>query len=192
MNRRAQSRARRESGVVLIFTLIILLILTIGAVALIRSTNTALFNAGNLAFRRDLVNQSELVVSNVNKLFQSGALSTSASTEINVPAQNYYATMLATNAQGIPNALLVQNPANPVAGATSDVKMYYVIDRLCQNTGLPIVTQCVESSAAPSGGTAKPTAAVAPPSATVYRLSVRVDGPRNTQVFTQTTLTRPN
>ncbi len=44
--------ASRQRGVVLIFTLIALLILTIGAVALMRSMNTALFGAGNLAFRR--------------------------------------------------------------------------------------------------------------------------------------------
>jgi type IV pilus assembly protein PilX len=53
----------RQRGVVLIFTLIILLILTIGAVALMRSMNTSLFSAGNLAFRRDLVNQGEQAVS---------------------------------------------------------------------------------------------------------------------------------
>jgi len=52
MSRGIPVRPSRERGVVLIFTLIILLILTIGAVALLRSMNTSLFSAGNLAFRR--------------------------------------------------------------------------------------------------------------------------------------------
>jgi len=182
----------RQRGVVLIFTLIILLILTIGAVALMRSVNTTLFNAGNLAFRRDLVNQGELAISNVKTALLSGALSTTTSTESNLPAQNYYATMLPTNAQGIPTALLVQSPPNMLTGATPDVQIAYVIDRLCQNTGPSIATQCVQSSAGATGGTANATAVVAPPSSTVYRLSVRVSGARNTQVFLQSTFTRPD
>jgi type IV pilus assembly protein PilX len=187
----------RQRGVVLIFTLIILLILTIGAVALMRSMNTSLFSAGNLAFRRDLVNQSEQAVANVMTEFQSGGpLSTSAVTVGNVPALNYSAVMLATNNQGVPNALLNNATFATVAtgadipGATSDVTIRYVIDRLCSAVGPSNGALCVQSSAAPTGGTANDTAAVTPPSATVYRLSVRVDGPRSTQVFLQTTFTR--
>jgi type IV pilus assembly protein PilX len=44
----------------------------------------------------------------------------------------------------------------------------------------------------PTGGTANHNTALAPPSATVYRISVRVDGPRSTQAFLQTTFTKPD
>jgi Tfp pilus assembly protein PilX len=188
----------RQRGVVLIFTLIVLLILTIGAVALMRSMNTSLTGAGNLAFRRDLVNQGEQAVSNVIAEFKTGDLSTSASTLSNVPADNYSATMLATNAEGVPTALLQSSLPTTVGthadltGPTSDIAIRYVIDRLCSATGTPSGTLCVQSSAAPTGGTAGNTAAVKPPTATVYRLSVRVTGARNTQVFLQTTFTRPD
>jgi Tfp pilus assembly protein PilX len=158
-HRLAQRGRSRQRGVVLIFTLIVLLILTIGAVALMRSMNTALSGAGNLAFRRDLVNQGEQAVANVIKEFKTGDLSTSASTLNNVPADNYSATML---------------------------------DRMCSSTGTPTGSLCVQSSASPTGGTAGNTATVKPPTATVYRLSVRVTGARNTQVFLQTTFTRPD
>jgi len=194
-------RALRQRGVVLIFTLIILLILTIGAVALMRSMNTSLTSAGNLAFRRDLANQGEQAVSNVMTAFKaSGALSTSAVTDSNVPANNYSATMLATNAQGVPNILLsgdstfnatgFTSSANDIAGATSDIVIRYVIDRMCTAAGATVANQCVQSSAAPLGGTANGSQSVTPPAATVYRLSVRVTGARSTQVFLQTTFTR--
>src|SRR5580692_4912409 len=98
----------RERGVVLIFTLIILLILMISAVALVRSMHTSLFSAGNMSFRRDLVNQGEQAVSNVMTAFKTGAFSTSASTQADNAALNYSSTALATNAQGVPNALLNQ------------------------------------------------------------------------------------
>jgi type IV pilus assembly protein PilX len=193
-------RASRQRGVVLIFTLIILLILTIGAVALMRSMNTSLLSAGNLAFRRDLANQGEQAVSNVITEFKaSGALSSSAVTDQNVPAANYSATMLATNAQGVPNILLSSDStfngtgftstAHDIVGASPDVSIRYVIDRMCTAAGVTVANLCVQSSAAPTGltpGNQSPP----PPSATVYRLSVRVTGPRATQVFLQTTFTR--
>jgi type IV pilus assembly protein PilX len=189
----------RQRGVVLIFSLIILLILTIGAVALMRSMNTSLFSAGNLAFRRDLMNQGELAVSNVMTQFKiGGGLSTSAVTTASVPALNYSALALTTNSQGIPNALLnnatfatVGTSANDITtGASADVVIRYVIDRLCTTAGTSTGTLCVQSSASPPGGLANGTQALPPPSATVYRLSVRVIGPRSTQVFLQTTFTR--
>lgn len=197
MNRATYLLPLRQRGVVLIFTLIILLILTIGAVALVRSMNTSLSSAGNLAFRRDLVNQGEQAVANVMTEFQSGgALSTTAVTVASVPALNYSATMLAANAQGVPNALLSNATFATVAtgadiqGATPDVTIRYVIDRLCSAAGASNGVLCVQSSAQPTGVTVNGAPAVTPPSATVYRLSVRVTGPRSTQVFLQTTFTR--
>jgi len=182
------SRARQR-GVVLIFTLIILLILTIGAVALLRSMNTSLFNAGNLSFRKDLVNQGDLAVSTVINEFQAGGvLSSSTSTQADNTALGYYAEMLPVNTQGIPTILLGTGGIS-LTGA-SGVTMNYVIDRLCQVAGPSLASQCVQSSAAPLATTVKSTTALTPPSATVYRLSVRVNGPRSTQVFLQTTFTR--
>jgi Tfp pilus assembly protein PilX len=192
------SRARQR-GVVLIFTLIILLILTIGAVALMRSLNTSLYGAGNLAFRRDLMNQGELAVANVIAEFKTGDLSTSASTLNNNLADNYSATMLPSNGQGVPTALLASTLSTTVGthavltGATPDVTITYVIDRLCSATGTPTGALCVQSTASPTGGTAGNTAVVKPPTATVYRLTARVSGGRaGTQVFLQTTFTRPD
>ncbi len=193
----------RQRGVVLIFSLIVLLILTIGAVALMRSMNSSLFSAGNLAFRRDLVNQGEQAVANVMAQFEAGGpLVNSSVTNNNVPAFNYNATTLPANQQGVPNALLsdvafaaLGYPAtNDIAGApNSGVTMRYVIDRLCNApAGTATSALCVQSSAIPTGGTHNRNTSVAPPTATVYRLSVRVSGPRSTQVFLQTTFTRPD
>lgn len=189
----------RERGVVLIFTLIILLILTIGAVALVRSMNTSLFSAGNLAFRRDLVNQGEQAVSNVMTEFATGIFSASGTTLADNAAANYSSTMLATNAQGVPLALLNQTAftavgvvANDITGATPDISIRYVIDRLCSQTGVTSGAVCVQSTAASKSTNAYTNVGLPPPSATVYRLSVRVSGPRNTQIFLQTTFTKPD
>jgi Tfp pilus assembly protein PilX len=200
MRKYSSAPACRQRGVVLIFTLIILLIMMIGAVALMRSMNTSLFSAGNLAFHRDLVNQGEQAVANVMTEFKTNAAPLlGVFTADNVNA-NYKSTTLPANVQGIPNVLLgndatfgaVGLPANDIPGATSDVTIRYVIDRLCTLTGPASITNCVQSSGLPTGGTANRNTAVAPPSATVYRLSVRISGPRNTQAFLQTTFTVPD
>lgn len=198
MNSHPTARARQR-GVVLIFALIVLLILTIGGVALLRSMSSSLFAAGNLAFRRDLMNQGEQAVANVMAQFQTGILATSGVTDADLITANYKSITLGTNPQGVPNALLsdavfatVGQASNDIIDATSGVKIRYVIDRLCNLPGVAISTNCVQSTAVPGGGTHNRNTSVAPPSATVYRLSVRVSGPRSTQVFMQTTFTRPD
>jgi hypothetical protein len=67
-----------------------------------------------------------------------------------------------------------------------------VIDRLCSAVGTANGILCVQAAAAPTGYTATGTTQIPPPSATVYRLSVRVSGARSTQVFLQTTFSRPD
>ena len=212
MNRSQFASAMRQRGVVLIFALLVLLIMAIGAVAILRSVNSSLLSSGNLAFHRDLVNQAEQAVSSVMTEFKTTGLplgggSTTTNTTASLPAANYSATTLPTNAQGVPLALLnnaafalVATPGlapagNDIAGRTSDVTIRYIIDRLCTATPPTVIatsTTCVQSTGLPTGGTANRNTAVAPPSATVYRISVRVDGPRNTQAFLQTTFTKPD
>jgi Tfp pilus assembly protein PilX len=191
----------RQRGVVLIFVLIVLLILTIGGVAIVRSMHSSLFAAGNLAFRRDLMNQGEQAVANVMAQFRTGGiLATSGVTDADLISANYKATTLPTNPQGVPTALLsdtvfatVGQTSNDITGATADVAIRYVIDRLCSpGTTVPSSATCVQSTGIPTGGTHNRNTAVAPPSATVYRLSVRVTGPRSTQVFLQTSFTKPD
>jgi type IV pilus assembly protein PilX len=201
MNRFQFASAARQRGVILIFSLLVLLILAIGAVALLRSVNTSELGAGNLSFHRDLVNQAEQAVSVVMTEFKTnGPPLSGAPTTADLPAANYVSTTLPTNAQGVPLVLLddaafaaltaVANDIVPTAN--SQVKIHYIIDRLCTNAGAASSPNCVQSTGLPTGGTANRNTAVAPPSATVYRVSVRVDGPRNTQAFLQTTFTKPD
>ena len=97
----------RERGVVLLFCLIILVVLLAGGVAVMRSMDTSLFGAGNLAFKRDLVNQGELAIAKAMREFQtSGALAATGATSSSLPGANYSAIQLAANAQGIPEVLL--------------------------------------------------------------------------------------
>jgi hypothetical protein len=196
---------------VLLMSLIVLVVLLISAVALVRSFDTSLFQSGNVAFKRDLVNQGERVVPTVMQAFTSGALSTPTARANHLQTSNYRATILPSNAQGVPLALLgddaafsaVADTGNNIVVSGQAVTVRYVVDRMCSATGLDAAlgpASCTFAEVgAPVGGTSYAWeraelagangAAGAQPRQVIYRISIRVDGPRKTQAFLQTTFT---
>lgn len=213
-HRFAHCPLERQRGVVLLFSLIALVVMLIASVALIRSFQSSLFTSGNIAFKRDLQNQGERAVDEVLKAFRTGDLKTPAARAAHQAASNYSATMLPVNAKGIPNALqndttfaAVGDALNDIKPANQQVSVRYVIDRLCVTVGAESTlgpTSCVvadnlvpagtssgnwqsaERSLGVGGGTPTGQPGV------VYRLSIKVTGPRNTQSFFQSTFTVPS
>jgi type IV pilus assembly protein PilX len=176
------SGRRAQRGAVLLFALIALGVLLIGTVALMRSMNTSLFTAGNFGFKRDLTNQGERAVAAVLDLVQTGALGSDAARE--------------ANGEGIPLALLsdaafaaVGAAGNDISAADMGVTVRYVIDRLCVATGPATPASCAVFSPPPQGGSSGAKDHDEPPTRFVYRVSIRVDGPRRTQSFFQSTFT---
>lgn len=211
--RHASQRAVGQRGVVMLFALIALVIMLVGSVAVMRSLNVSLFNVGNIAFKRDMSNQAERVLGTVLTALKEGDLATATARADHSISDNYSASILETNAQGIPVALLadddgfaaVGSPANDIQVDDQNVRIRYVIDRLCDDVGEDAVlgsARCVLSeSDAPAGGDSSKfndaalagssgSAKGAAPLQVVYRVSIRVSGPRNTLSFFQTTLSR--
>lgn len=202
LERRLRGAARRQSGMVLLFTLILVVILLISAIAFVRSSSNTALIAGNLAFKKDLQMQGQRGLAAAETLLKTGALSNTALLIANQPADNYSATMLPSSASGIPTMLLddalwnmtgsditdATTPlVDPATGKTwtTGVSIRYVIDRLCQNAGPPTAATCViSSSGQDKGGTDWLKRAGGVPMS-VYRITVRVDGPHNSQTFVQ-------
>ena len=194
---------RRQEGVIIFFTLIALVLLLIASVALIRSFDTSLTLAGNMAFKRDLLNQSERgVASAIKAVSAGGALALDTTRQSDSFSNNYSATVLSSDAHGIPDVLLDDTlwAATPMTGAdivdsSSNITIRYVIDRLCSPIA-PALTAAGPSSTANcaisalgadksgtywikrAGGASLP----------VYRISIRVTGPRNTRTYVQSTI----
>jgi Tfp pilus assembly protein PilX len=188
---------RRQRGVVLLIVLIGLLLMMIGAVAMVRSFNGSSQVAGNLAFRRDLTNQGERGLAAAAAAVKSGALAAASTREADQAASNYSAKRLETNADGIPLLLLKESlfdkagmkDKNDVVDEAAGVHIRWIVDRQCDKAGAFDPATCAAVDADTSGsGTdwmAKPSGGPA----AVYRVSVRVDGPRATQAFLQATFT---
>lgn len=203
MMRRTPAPCRRRKGalasrgIVLPFTLVALVVVLLAGVALIRALDVSLLQAGNLAFRRDLANQAERGFSKAGTLLSSGALSTEASREADSLANNYVASRLASNAQGIPT-VLVNDSAFTTAGFTgaditdsaTGVTVRWVIDRQCAATGSALSTSCATASRSTDSAADDRYKLVNAETQPVYRISVRATGPRNTQAFFQSTVVR--
>lgn len=205
---------RNQRGVVLVTTLLILLVMLVGAVALVRSFDTSMVTAGNLSFKRDLAQQSELAVENILRDFRTaGPLGTRASRGASDLTRNYSSIVLPANAQGIPLALLEETLPGTVGAATDinvgrGIRLRYVVDRQCSEAGddstlgaerctlvdggrLPGGSssqwQRAEQSSGVAAGGAGAGLAGAAPQYVVYRVSIRAFGPRGTESFYQTT-----
>jgi Tfp pilus assembly protein PilX len=193
--RRPSSRPARpaqQRGVVLVVTMIALLLLLVGAAAMLRSVDTSSVLVGNLSFRRDLTNRGEQAIVAARKALVSGALSAETTRNANLASAYYSAVKFENASSGIPK-VLVSDSAFTSAGMTvadisdDDVVVRYVIDRQCTAAGEFDTRTCevVALSGDDSGSNwlRKPGGVSRP----LYRISVRVTGPRNTQAYFQTT-----
>jgi len=208
-NSRVACHRNRQGGVVMIMTLIALLILLITAVALVRSVDATLGQAGNIAFKRDQANQVDLGVAAAMTSFSStsGALYSESARASNLASANYSATKLASNNQGIP-LVMINDKTYSSAGYTdsNDIKpkdsdgnslqttIRYVIDRQCDEAGTFSTIKYNHCSYLPSGGLSGDSSLDAydnnasTSDRAVYRITVRVSGPRNTLTYAQATL----
>jgi len=198
-----------QRGIVMVFTLIALVLMLIAVAAVVRSVDTSTAVVGNLAFRRDLTNRAELAIAKAKAALNAGgAASTEAARGADVAAAHYSATRLASPAGGIGvPAVLVSNSAYDTAGyscmsgagtalpncstpGTDGIVIRWVIDRQCvAGTSTFGTNACgyLKTPKDPGGSshlvTRKPDGAAR----SLFRISVRVTGPRNTETYIQTT-----
>jgi type IV pilus assembly protein PilX len=193
---------RRQRGVVLFVSLIVMVALSLAAIALIRSVDTTNAIVGNLAFRL-----ASILPANASVEQAAAALFADADIAAvihipdknnDLPAENYFAHRVAgEDARGVPAVLQKKTTAatltkkfdaNDSAAAATDTQVTYVIERMCLATGAPTTGNCdlVPPKGNPGNtlGDAESGGAAVP----FYRVTVRVDGPKNTASFVQAML----
>lgn len=186
-----------QRGVALVIVLIALVILMISGVALVKSFGVSMTQSGNLAFKRDLKNEAERAVLTGVTLLTSGTLSTETARIADSLSNNYSATRLTSNSYGIPLVLMDDSRFSSagmtgadITDANTGVTLRYVIDRQCQAAGEITATTCVTMSESTDSSVDGLHQQIKSESRPIYRISVRASGPRNTQVFIQTTVVR--
>lgn len=191
---------KAQRGVVLFIALIVLVAMTLAGIALMRNVDTGTVISGNLAFRQTATHVGDMGV----EAARAWLTTTSVSMFNDSSANGYYATWqesidLLGNDPGKTdfnwnaNSITTTGAYAGPAGYT----VRYVIHRLCENVGDPTGSSanCVKTtgtSSATSTGTKGAAAygsyAITVPTAALYRITVRVDGPRNTLSYIQSSL----
>ncbi len=200
--KRMQARApRAQQGVILFIALIVLVAMSLAGIALMRSVDTNVLVAGNLAFR-----QSSTMYADVGVETARGWLSANAALLINNQpggALHYWANwqsgidFIGATASTADDYDWSQ--AASVAAPDPAFAINYVIHRLCGNAGDPATpaANCMKAAAGGGAGTASGGtkgvvaygAQALPGTSTIYyRVTVRVTGPRNTLSYVQAIL----
>lgn len=179
---------RHQRGMIsTIIALIVLVVTLMAAVALMRSVDTSNTIAGSLSFRQGVTQESE-------RAYQATLANATMFTGSNGEADNttigYYASTLAVDSRGIPTLLTNQTGGLVMTGTQNIVR--YVIERLCPNAGKALKTApnaCLAPSAAITGGsTTGNQGGFTAGALAAYRLTVRVDGPKNAVGYVQTVI----
>ncbi len=210
---RSGTDRKKQRGVVLFVALIVMVAMAMAAIALVRSVGTANLVAGNQAFKQSALNATDLGIAAAMARFDTSvvgaALNTESATHSDSAASCYLSSTFRPNqldTRGIPKLLLapttVQTPFTAAFDTTYTIAnncqftnangeiVRYIIDRQCDAT---------TAGSAPTNATCNVVSTSTPArtdddlhtgSETVplYRVTVRVDGPRNTISYAQVVL----
>lgn len=191
---------RFQQGVVLFIALIVLVAMSLAGIALLRSVDTGTIIAGNLAFRQNAVHVADLGIEAARSY-----LSASGSTLLDgdQTGDAYYATWqenldLLGNDPGKVDFVWTTGKAVTAApyAPPKGYAIRYVIHRLCETSGPTADANCIKFVGDPStsaaGGTKGAATygsyAISIPTNTLFRITVRVVGPRNTLSYVQATV----
>lgn len=195
-------RLARQRGVVLFFTLIALVVMSLAAVALIRSVDTSGMITGNLAFKQASMTSADFgTEAAVNWLLQTDA-SNSALVVTNDPAHAFNNDNLAQGYHSSADPALDlfadatwNNDSFLVGTDGAGNSIRYIIQRMCRNPNTPILTaDCLFSEAKKNlngmniplpqeicKGEGCPASGQSP----VIRITIRSQGPKNTVSYLQ-------
>lgn len=206
-----RKQVSRQRGVVLLLALIALVIMTLAAIAMVRSVSSSNIIAGNLAFQQAATASADQGVETAVVWLENNNSQTSTATgaacasgtgswvlSCNQAARGYFAARQDPSTtqswQDFWKAL-TDSGATPVvlAADTAGNTVSYFVQRMCSTGGdynsagnscsiAPAAVDCGNSKRIDSNGGA---GNLNCPTQIYYRITVRVDGPRNTSSYTQ-------
>lgn len=174
----------RQRGVVLFISLIVLVALSMAGIALVRSVDTNILVAGNLAFKQGATVAADNASETARRWLIASAVTTRYTDSTSA---GYYASIQTGFDPKTFNWANGKTMAADAAGYTPT----YVIHRLCEQAGDPSAIDCVK--AGNSGKTGSSFGAVSygayalqlSGTAPAYRITTRVLGPKNTVSYVQ-------
>ena len=181
----------KQSGVVLFFSLIALVVMSLAAAALIRSVDTTSLIAGNLSFRRSATLSADSGTESALAWIDSKLAINNTSLNNVIAGETFYYPTNASNAKTLVDGATARlaTGVDITAGVDrSGNRITYIIQRMCTNTGVPTEQTCLlntNSNAQKTfeGGVVMPIITVS--KTPMYRVTTRVVGPKNTVSYIQ-------
>lgn len=197
---------RKQNGVVLMVALIILVVMTLGGLALVRLVDTTNLIAGNLAFQQAATRSGEAATEDAvrnfleitpreslwNDMLTAGYQASTPASGNPAKWETYWQTVL--NPNPVSRPVVTKTCVDRVCTLPTDAAgntVSYAIQRLCLATGDPLMTATGCSNAPEKTGTkgaSQGSGAVPLPEPVkyYYRITARVQGPRNSVSYVQT------
>ena len=198
--------SRHQRGVAIIVALMVLVAMSLGAIALMRSVDTAALIAGNLAFRQGATLGGETGIEDARSIL----LTAIADRTVDSISRGYYASTPESDKIDLTGNRLAdksywvrwpgtdgsgQTPVCLPADAATGNQACYIVHRLCDEPGEVDVDKCYTFSLPEHGPEQGPRSAqrdygplapgVKPADQVYYRITVRTQGPRNNVSFLQ-------
>lgn len=181
------SVAKQQKGLVLFIALIALVAMSLAAAALVRSVDSGILVAGNLAFKQSAIMSAETGIADAYRYINVNSAALTAD------ANGYFASfddtksLKSTGTWGATNSFLA--PTDSVSGNETR----YIVQRMCRSAGATdsIPNNCMSgdsqkvASSQASQSYANQDPATPDGASTVYRVTVRVVGPKNTTSYLQ-------
>ena len=174
---------RQQRGMTMLVVLVLLSVMLLGGLALARITETSTLASGNAAFREASLQASEV---GLNTAYMATRGIAAASEDTNITGW-YWSTMQTTSAEGIP-AVDFDAAPEVVVGSYS---ARYVVERMC--TSSPVtdtLRQCLVKQVPQIESARAGDESVDPPNSRQFRVTVRINGPKDTQTWTQLLVTK--
>ena len=191
----------KQRGVVLFVALIALVVMSLAAVALIRSVDTNTLITGNLSFKQSAVVSSDRGIETAVAWVNTAAVANLTSLNNDNVASGYFSTFdtLDLDDRAVLKATATWNNNSAVAVGTGIAagtetltknEIRYIVQRMCRDPITPTKENCLFGETKIGSGSKKEKYRkglnLKPVPSAIYRVTVRVTGPKNTVSYTQT------
>lgn len=189
MRQRIQTPARQK-GIVLFVSLIVLVAMTLAGIAMTRSVDTGNVISGNVAFKQATLASADRGIQAAVEWLLTGNNTGNLTTD--APANGYFSAGATHTNWSEPSiwddAVEVPDSVGDSPDAAGN-RVFYMIHRLCQDPNSGPNENCAQASQNASstqgGDMGVGSVPMTPPPAIYYRVSVRVEGPRETLSIVQ-------
>lgn len=173
-----------QRGVTMLVVLMLMVVMALGGMALARMTEVGTIASGNSAFREASLQASEVGINTAYMALRSATLLPNEDTNTGTW---YWATIQGADSAGLPT--INWSAAPEVMVGVYSVR--YAVERMCTVTPVTAtLRQCLVKQVPQTNSARVGQDPLDPPNSRQFRITVRVTGPKDTETWVQSLITK--